>query len=356
MLWALLLATSCARAESDVLEQMNRAGYARLEALAREMHITWMAEAAERALSGEMLVDAHAVRDALGRAARSVRDNLMKALKLIAAPALVTALIGMLPGRRNEALALLCRLACAAALAAPCAAAMGAARDMLLRSARVADALAPVLAASMALTGEAAASAMMTPASALLTDIAQGLLFGLGLPLCAVAATVNIAGGLSQRYPMDRLFALIKRTAVWGTGVLVGLVTALLMAEGRVAAAQDAASVRAVRFTLRSLIPFVGSGIADSAGALIQSATVAKCAIGTAGMALALSACAGPLLRLAVYMLSLKLAAAAVEPVADAGIVRITCGYGDVAGMLFAVCAAGAMLNVLLCGLCLGVV
>ena len=334
---------------------MDRAGYARLEALARELNVTWMGEAVGRALSGEMLVDANAVQGALRRAARAVRNGLMEALKRIAVPALATALLSLLPGRRNEAMALLCRLACAAALAAPCAEALRAAGDMLSRSTRVTDALAPVLAAAMALTGEGAASAMLTPASALLTEISQGLLLGLGLPLCAVAAAVNVAGGLSAHRRMDRLFALIRRMAVWGMGALVGLVGALLMAEGRIAAAQDAASVRAVGFTLRSLIPFVGSGIADSAGALIQSAAIARSAIGTAGMALALSACAGPLVRLTVYMLSLKLAAAAIEPVADAGIVRITCGYGDVAGMLLAVCAAGAMLNVLLCGLCLGV-
>ena len=206
----MLLAMGCARAESSVEAQMDRAGYARLEALARELNVTWMGEAVGRALSGEMLVDANAVQGALRRAARAVRNGLMEALKRIAAPALATALLSLLPGRRNEAMALLCRLACAAALAAPCAEALRAAGDMLSRSTRVTDALAPVLAAAMALTGEGAASAMLTPASALLTEISQGLLLGLGLPLCAVAAAVNVAGGLSAHRRMDRLFALIQ--------------------------------------------------------------------------------------------------------------------------------------------------
>ena len=334
---------------------MNRAGYERLEAVARELNATWMAEAARRALAGEALLDSEGLLGALRRLTDLVRDGLLEALRRIAAPALATALLGLLIGRQNEALSLLCRLACAGALAGPCAAALKAAGDMLSRSARVTDVLAPVLAAAMALTGEGAASALMTPASALLTDIAQNLLSGLGIPLCAVAATICIADSLSTRYRTDRLFRLVRRIAVWGTGMLMALIAALLMVEGRIAAAQDVASVRAVRWTLRSAIPFVGDSLSDSAGALLQSAAVAKSVVGTAGMALAVSACAGPLVRLFVYMLSLKLAAAAIQPVADEGVMRVTCGFGDVAAMLLAVCAAGATLNMLLCGLCLGV-
>lgn len=354
-LW-LVVAAPRAIAEDGTRENLERAGFDGLVAAASDMGVSNLGEVARRVLAGEMLVDEDLIRRGLRRAAGAVRDGLTDALKCVAAPVLATALVRLLLGRRDEALALLCRLASAAALAVPFAGVLKQAADMMSRSARVTDAVAPVLAAALALGGESAAAAMLAPLSALFTDVSTALLSGAGIGLCAVAATVNIAGCLSPQYRLDRLFSLIMRLTVLGIGVLMALATALLMVEGRVALAQDVASVRAVRLTIKSAIPFVGSSIADSAGAILQSAALARSAVGVAGMALAVCVNAWPMARLFVVMLSLKLASAAIEPVADRGIVRVTGGFGDVAGMLLAICAAGATLNVLLCGMCLGAV
>ncbi len=355
LLWALLLlALPAARAEAASGEWLARAGMGRLESAAEALGAKSPADIARRVFAGEPALDIEGAVGALRGLLGSVKTRLLFALRSVAVPVLAVLLLRLLLGRRDGPLALLCRLSCALSLATVCADALQSARETMAALSKAADALSPVLATALTLTGEGGVAAALTPASALCVDIIENVLKDAGVPLCAVAATVNIAGGLSERLRLDRLFALLKRWTTLCAGLLCAGFGALVSAEGRLAALQDGASTRAVRAALRSAIPFIGRSLSDSAGALVQSASLAKGAVGAAGVALAASVCAGALARLLAQAVSLKLAAAAIEPVADDGIARITAGFGDVAGMLMALCAAALMLDVMLCGTCLG--
>ena len=94
--------------------------------------------------------------------------------------------------------------------------------------------------------------------------------------------------------------------------------------------------------------------LSDSSGVLAQTALSARNAVGVTGMLVALGVCAGPAARLGAHMLSLKLASALIEPVADPGVSRIAAAYGEVARLLLALCAAGGLLSALLLGTGLG--
>lgn len=355
MLWAALLlwlAPAC-RAE-DAAAWLERVGFDRLERTAWELGVDDLREVAQRAFSGEALWDVDALRGGLARFVRSVKNGLLSALRSIAVPVLAALLMRLALGRREGPLSLLCRLGCAVTLATVCADAMRAAGMLLDRLVQMADALSPVLAAALTLTGAGAGAGLLSPVSVLCAWAIETALKDVGLPLCAVAATVGIAGSLSERYRLDRLLALIRRFTAWGTGLLCAGFGALLTVEGRLATAQDGALERAVRAAIQRAVPYIGGSLSGSAGALAQSATLARSAVGAAGIALACAICLSPMAKLSVCALSLKLAAAVAQPVADPGIVRVTANFGDVAGMLTALCAAGTVLNMLLCGTCLG--
>lgn len=346
-----LLFSPFALSEDDLLDA---AGLAGLERAADALGVDGLRDIAGKVLSGEALYDAGDLRGMAERLLSSVRDALLTALRAIAAPVLATLLLRLALGRSDGPLTLLCRLGCALSLATLCADGLDTARRLMERLCGVSDALSPALAAALTLTGESALAAALSPASALCSGLIESALRDIGLPMCAVAATVCIAGSLSGRFRLDRLLSLIRRFTTWGAGLMTAGFAALLGVEGHLAAAQDGATVRAVRGMLRGTIPFVGGSLSDSAGALVQSAALARSAVGMAGMALAALPCALPMTWLLAHALSLKLAAAIVQPVADPGIVRIAAGFGDVAGMLLAICGAGAVLNALLCGTCLG--
>lgn len=333
---------------------LTRVGFERLESVSEALGGPDALDIARRALSGELALDGDMPRRLCDRFRKALKDGFLKALTLLAAPVLAALTLRLTTGREDGALALLCRLACACGLAGHFTGAAMLAERSMADAVKLVNAVAPVLAAAMTLSGAGAVGTALTPLSALCAGFIENALSAVGLPLCAVAAVVAACGSLSRTVRLDRLFALLCRACVWGVRLSLAAFVALLAVEGRLAAVQDTASSQAVGRALRSLIPYIGPSVSDSAGALAQSAVAARGAVGVTGLAIALWVCARPAARLAIHALSLRLAAAIIEPVADRGVVRVVAGFGEVSRLLLALCVGSAMLTALLCGVCLG--
>ena len=351
------------RAEAGISDALlDSIGFDGLESLAGELDGPDLRRLAREVFSGKLDWRELAPEGLLKRLGSAVREGLLETLASLALPVLASLLLRLLLSGREGPLTLLCRLACACALIRGYGRAVGVVKSALELEGRVADALAPVLAAALALTGSSAASATVAPLSALCADLIEQALLGVGLPLCGLAAAVAVAGNLSDGFRLERLFRLIRRGAAWTLGLMLGGFGALLVLEGRVAAAQDTLPARTLQGTLpartlqglaRSLVPIIGGELSGATGALAGSVMAARSAVGISGIALAVAACAEPLFRLAVWTLSVKLAAAVIEPAAETGVARIASDFGDVAELLLAICAAGAVLVALLAGGCL---
>ena len=327
-----------------------------MEGLADELDAPDVHQVAEMVLSGKGEFDADLPGWALHRFAEALREALLDALKALAAPVLAALLLKLLLSRQDAALTLLCRLACVLALAQRYAVTMGIAAAAMGTARRVAEAVAPVLAAALTVTGSGGSAAMLTPLSTLCVGIIEGALTDFGLPLCTLAAIVAAGGGLSDHFRLDRLFSLICRAAIVGVRLMIAGFVCLMAVQGRLAAAQDSASTHAVQQALRSMIPFIGGSVSDTSGALVECALAVRNAVGITGALLAVGGCFRPALRLAVHMLSLKLASAAIEPLADPGVAGIVSAFGDVARLLLALCVGAMLLAALLSGACLGLV
>ena len=85
----------------------------------------------------------------------------------------------------------------------------------------------------------------------------------------------------------------------------------------------------------------------------METAAALRGTVGVTGMALAICACVHPMAKLIARALSLKLASALMEPLADPGISRMTAGLAEVSGLLVALCAVSVLMVLLLCGSCL---
>ena len=342
---------SCPGARAEAL--LDEVGFGALDALSDEAGID-PREVARRVLAGDFAPDGELPGRLLDGLVSALREEWFAVLRLLAAPVLAALVVRLMLAGEAGALPLACRLAAALGLMRRFAEAAQIAEGAMAASARMARVASPVLAAALALTGGQAASAQLTPLSALCVGGVQKALAGVGLPLCALAAAVAVAGNLSERFRLDALFSLIKRAA----GALAGLTTAgfvgLIAVQGRLAAAQDTLSARAVGSALKRAVPIIGGALSDASGALVGSALGLRNAVGAAGLALALGVCLKPLLALAASMLSVKLAAAVIEPVADPGTSRIASGIGDALQLLLTLCVAGTMLTALLAGSLLG--
>ena len=349
----LMLLNPVALAKSPPKALLDRVGFQSLEELGDELGLSGAGELAGKLLEGKFMPGSKELRQAASRLARALAEPFLEALSILAGPVLATLCIRALLGRCDGALALLCRLACAVGLAGSCASGMALARSIMVLSARVANAAAPVLAATLSLTGAGMSSAVISPASALCVGIIEDMLIGPGLTLCAFSAVIAAGCGLSERLRLDRLFQLVCKSAVWGLRLLAGLFMALLAVEGRLAALQDTAASRALRQALRGLVPFIGASVSDTSGALVETAAALRGTVGVTGMALAICACVHPMAKLIARALSMKLASALMEPLADPGISRMTAGLAEVSGLLVALCAVSVLMVLLLCGSCL---
>ncbi len=344
-----MVLTVGARCEEALL---NSTGIGALQETSRALGGVDVRELARKLLSGQLALNESSVRDAVSDFGGKLRAALADALTALAAPVLACALLRALMDDRAQgaAMALLCRLTCAALMMERFVACRAVAGEALSAAAKWIDAAAPVVASTMALTGAGRRAAILTPSAALCAKLISDGISGVGLPLCSVAAAVAASANLSERFRLNRLFALTRRGIRWGVGLLSAAFAGLLSLQGLLAAGQDTAAARAVGRMVRAALPIIGGEVSDSSGVLLSSTLAVRNAVGVAGMLAGIAICAAPIAKLALTALSLKLASAVLEPVADAGMARVVGDFGEVTQLLAALCATGMLMS----ALCLG--
>ena len=309
---------------------------------------------ARDALSGKLDLDALLPRGIVSELVQAFWRGVTGTLAALAAPLLASLLSRATLVRSAGSTTLLSRVACALGLLRGSARAFDAARQALGLASKALDRLGPVLASALELSGAGATAAILSPASALGAGMIEEVLRRWGLPVCGLALAVAAAGNLSEGICLERLFALLKRFVVMGVGLLAAAFTGLLALEGRLAGPQDSTLTRALQQAIRGMVPIIGGEVSGAAGALVGSSVAVRNAVGVTGMIAVLAACGRPMVRLAIHALSVKLAAALAEPLAEPGIARLCSAFGDVAEMLLAICCGGIVPALLLGGACLG--
>ena len=347
----LLLTAFAAMAETSLLDQWG------LDDLAHESERLGGLDVnalTKRILTGDFSLNPATVQRAVRRLASELRRALTQMLRLLAAPVLASlALHALLPQCDGGAPRLVCRLACAVLLMERFVALRNVTQSALDASVRIMDVAAPVLAAALTFTGSAGKAAILTPSAATCARLLSGVLRDAGLPLCSAAAAVAVGANLSERFQLNRLFDLMKRFTAWGVGTTLAGFVGLMALQGLLASGQDALTARALRRAIQAALPVVGGEVSDSAGVLLGSAIAARNAVGVAGMLASMGVCIAPVARLVTASLSMRLAAAAMEPVCEPGIVRVAGSFASLAQLLAAICAGGMLMTVLCLGACL---
>ncbi len=350
------IADSAEEADAMRAQALANAGFDDFAALAEALGGLDAAAIMKRAMTGELKFNLDDARQMARRFCARVKGAFLETLAALAAPVLAgLALRALLGGYEvGGSVALMCRLACASLLMARYARDGGIAREALSAAARLTEAISPVLAAIMAMTGAAGTTRVLSPSAVLCAEVIRRVLGEIALPLCGVAAVVAASANLSDHFQLNRLFAMLGRAVTALVRLSMAGFAGLMALEGLLAAGQDGVAVRVVGRALQGALPVIGAQLVDSAGVLADSAALLRGSVGIAGMAAVLAACASPAIRLAVSMLSLQIAAAVLEPVADTGVVRLIGHFSQLSRLLLAICAGCALLCVLLVGACLG--
>lgn len=291
--------------------------------------------------------------DALKGQAQGVFAELLRG---VLPPVLLCTVLRLLLGRERASRGmaeLLCTLCCSVTLVERTVTARATVAAFLETVNRASDALTPVLVSAAALTGATATASIMTPLAAECANVINLMLRDAGLKLCMAACAVAVAGSLSPKFPLRRLFGLMKSAVRWLLAGSMFAFGALMSARGLIGAARDTAAIQAARLAIENLVPVIGGEVSGSAGSLAASASVARRALGVTGVAFIIHICAEPILKLAAGMVSMKLIAAMLEPLAgDAAAVALVGRFGEVMELLLALCACAAVMTALLVGGC----
>lgn len=304
-------------------------------------------------MAGRAIPDTEALEDLLPRLRRGLREALTGLLRRLAVPVAVALIARSMlsdgsPGA--QALSLICRAALLRTLIGEVTSALASALDVMTRVTKASDGVMPVMLSALTLSGMPNTAALLSPASALCAALIGRVLKAAVPTLCAVGLAITVAGGLSDRYPMDRLFGLIRAVGRGLPAVLLAAFMALLTLEGRVGAAQDSAAVKTVRFAVENLLPVIGGELSGTVESLNASASVVRSAAGGTGLALIAALFAGPMARLLTRTLAVKLAAAILEPLSDQGFSMALDRAGDMLEILLASAVASVALVMLLIG------
>lgn len=307
----------------------------------------------ERLLNGEGYDPGEIVQGVVGRIAEAVRSSFTEMFAPLMLPVAAFAVLRLVLNGSDDTIGtmrLMCVLCCAVALARCFLFARHTAEGFLNMMSEAAMRLAPAQTAAAALGGDAVSSAVLRSLSAWGSAFITGALRDIGLKLCTAAAMVAAAGNLSERFPLKRLFGLVRSAVHWLLGGLTLMFGGMMAAQGLAVETGNTAARRAVGVALESLVPIIGGQVSDAAGALIVTAGAARRAVGLAGAVLIARMCIKPLAAVGASAISVKLAASIVEPLAEDPVAELMGQFGEVLEMLLAVCACGGVMAAMLAG------
>ena len=124
-----------------------------------------------------------------------------------------------------------------------------------------------------------------------------------------------------------------------------------LAIQGITAGSVDGISFRTAKYAIKNSIPLLGSYLSDGLNLIIASSVLIKNAVGAGGLILMFATIIVPVLNLIVFMLSLKLVSAILEPITDARISNFISMLAKSISLLIVLILGCAFMYLLLTGM-----
>lgn len=178
----------------------------------------------------------------------------------------------------------------------------------------------PILLTLIATSGGSVSVAVYQPAVLFLSEIIVNVVVGVVFPLASLICVLNMVGNLNGEIRLKNFSALFAGVIKWVLGIVLTAFTVFLTVQGITSATYDGLSFKAAKYAVSNSVPIIGGFLGSGFDLVIAGSILIKNSVGSCGILLLAFALAGPLIQLIVYNLFLKLSAAVVEPIGDAGI------------------------------------
>lgn len=202
----------------------------------------------------------------------------------------------------------------------------------------------PILLTLLTAMGGIASTGVFQPAMALLSSGAGAMFRGVVVPLSLLTAALGMLSTLSERLQMKEMYNLSKSVCKWFVGITFTVFLGVMSIEGISASSFDGISMRTAKFAVDKILPVAGSMFSDTVDTVVGCSLVVKNAVGVSSLIVLCSILIGPLMHIAAFGVTTRLAGALCEPIAPGkvseGLIRLS---GAVSLLFAAVLAVSIM-------------
>lgn len=212
----------------------------------------------------------------------------------------------------------------------------------------------PIITILLVSSGKAASASSFYPVLSASIYIVSMIIENFIIPLVYMSAVLGIVNNISKRVQLSNLNNLIKSFSKWILTGILTVFTGINAIYGFSVPVLDAVSLKALKFTVGSVVPVVGGLVADTVETVLSGAKLMKNAVGTAGIIAVVGICLIPIVKLAIIIFMLKIAAAAAEPICDKRISDMIADSAAPITTVFSMVVASGMLFIISIAIIIG--
>lgn len=210
--------------------------------------------------------------------------------------------------------------------------------------------LLPAMTTALAAQGGATSAAALYAGSAVFNTMLSRLMVKLLIPVQYLFLAASMAGNVLESDFLKNLKDTMKGMLLWCLKTMLSLFTAYLGITGVVAGSADAAAVKAAKAAFGTLVPVVGSVLAEASEVVLVGAGVLRGAMGIYGILAILAVFLEPFCRIGIQYMILKAASAFCGLFAPKAVTTVIADFSEVMRMLLgmtgAICVLGLVSTV----------
>ena len=169
--------------------------------------------------------------------------------------------------------------------------------------------LIPLLTSLMIFTGNITTTSMIQPVILFSVNFIGNIIQTVIIPIVLVASSLSIISKISDKVQVDRLSKLFKSGVTWFLGIALTIFVAVISLEGTLSSSVDGITAKTTKAVVSSAIPIVGKVLGDAVDSVLGCGIILKNAVGIVGVVIIIGICLGPILKLALTMISYKILA-----------------------------------------------
>jgi stage III sporulation protein AE len=208
----------------------------------------------------------------------------------------------------------------------------------------------PILSVLMVSIGGIVSASLFSPIVAFLTGFITLIVKTTFMPMIIILIVFTILDNISNKISLNNFSGLIKSILKWGVGIIFVVFLGVISIKGLVGSSFDGVSIKATKYTISKLVPYVGGMVSDTVDTVAACSLLLKNAVGISGLIIMFVIILKPIINIVGCSMLLKLSAAALEPISEKRVITLLDGFSDVLKhLMILIIVVGSMFFITIC-------